>query len=136
MICSGVTDTSTGFVEALHGDVVGVRVALLLAAHRAYAHTLVEVSAAALHDAFFESHGVLHRVLEVQVGVVDLALEGRLERALEMARLEAEAISKEDEGVMRALARAFSTHRDVLLVSDGPKRLRCRGCGVESIVQR
>src|SRR5204862_6051745 len=60
----------------------------LLARHRAHADALLDVEAARLDDAFRERPALVARVLEVEVGVIDLAADHRAEHALELAGLE------------------------------------------------
>jgi hypothetical protein len=63
-VCSGP--------ERVEADVVGIGERGLLARDRAHADALVDVEAARLDLAFFEAPAFRARVLEVQVGVVDV----------------------------------------------------------------
>src|SRR5205085_6229405 len=56
----------------------------------AHAHALLDVEAARLDDAFLEAPALVARVLEIQVGVVDLAGGEGAEHPPELVRLEVE----------------------------------------------
>ena len=86
-----------GQLEALHRDLVGVGVALAFAALCADPHALLDVSVATLHDPFLEHDRVLTGVLEEELRLVDLSLEGGVQRARELSFVDAEAIAKEVE---------------------------------------
>ena len=71
--CSRYRPHGAGRVEQRGlGNVVGIGEGGLLAADRPHAHALVDAEAAGLDDALFQAPAFAARVLEVQVGVVDL----------------------------------------------------------------
>jgi hypothetical protein len=73
-------------LQRLQADVVGVGEGGLLAADGAHADALLDVEAARLDDAFFQAPGLGTRVLEIQVGVIDVVPEQLAEDALELVR--------------------------------------------------
>jgi hypothetical protein len=88
-------------LEALHGDLVGMGVALPFTGLDAHAHALLDVALAALHDPFLERDLVLGGVLEEEIRRVHPPLERRAERPLERAVVQAEAVPEEHDGRFR-----------------------------------
>jgi hypothetical protein len=87
--CRAIARADTaGFVQRVERDVVGVGECGLVVDHRAHAHALLDVEAAALDDAFLERERLGTRVLEVQVGVVRAVLEDRSQRPLQLRLVE------------------------------------------------
>ena len=72
-------------LQRVEADLVGVGEGGLLARDRAHADALLDVEAAGLDDALLQAPALVARVLEVEVGVVDLARGERAEHALELA---------------------------------------------------
>src|SRR5207244_10176408 len=77
-------------LQRVEADLVGIGERGLLAGDGAHADALLDIEAAGLDDAFLEAPALGARVLEVEVGVIDLARGERAEDALELARLQVE----------------------------------------------
>src|SRR5207249_3761970 len=73
-----------GVLQGVEADLVGVSEGRLLARDRAYADALLDVEAARLDDAFLEAPALEARVLEIQIGVIDLARAESAEHPLEL----------------------------------------------------
>src|SRR6185369_6144644 len=87
----GVADRARGargILERVEADLVGVRERGLLARDRAHADALVDREAARLHDPLLERPALGARVLEVEVGGIELALLQRAEHLRETAFLQ------------------------------------------------
>jgi hypothetical protein len=74
-----------GRFECRYADVIRVGECGLFAAHRAYAHALVDVEAAGLDHAFLEAPALGARILEVQVGIVHAVAHDLAEHARQPA---------------------------------------------------
>jgi hypothetical protein len=89
------------------GDVVGIGESGLLAAHRAHADALVDAEAAGLDDALFQAPAFAARVLEVEVGVVDLC--ARISASARAGGfVEAEGLEQQRAGRGQALDGGFA----------------------------
>jgi len=89
--------------QALDRHLVRVRVSLALFGLGPHADALLEVTAPALDDAFFEGDRVRNGVFEVEVRIVDLALQGRVERAGQTSIVHPVLVSEERNGDLAAL---------------------------------
>ena len=91
-VLPGARDRAGGVgcrAERVEADVVGIGERGLLARDRAHADALVDVEAAGLDLAFFQAPAFGTRILEIQVGVVDVMREQAAEHRRELVGVEA-----------------------------------------------
>ncbi len=74
--------------ECAEPDVVGIRERLLVAVHRANPDAAVDRERARLHDAFLEAPALRSRVLEIEVGEIDVVRVDRRQHAGQMRVIE------------------------------------------------
>jgi hypothetical protein len=87
-----------GVLEIAEGDVVGVRVAGAGAGLRANAGALADVARGLLHRPFLEDDLFVDAVLQVDVGVVDAALQRAAQDPLHQRWRHVEAVGEEALG--------------------------------------
>ena len=91
-----------------------MRVSLAFSDLGPHADALLQMAAPALDDAFLEGNRVLNRVLEVEVRIVDLALQGRIERAGQASIVHPVAVPEKRNGTLAGL---FTRHASILLAA-------------------
>src|SRR6267378_1620153 len=101
-----------GILQRVEADLVGIGEGRLLAGNGPHAHTLLDVEAARLDDAFLQAPALEARVLEIQIGVIHLAGGERAEHPLELAGFQLEG------GKQRALC-GFENQFSLLLAMAG-----------------
>ena len=99
-----------GFFERLQRDVVGVGEGLLLALHGTHAHAAIDIERARLDDAFLEVPALDARILEIQVGEIDVVAVDGGQHAVEPGGIQARGSKQEAGGFgqQRAIGRRRS----------------------------
>ena len=114
-----------------------MRVPLSLAADCTDADALLEMTIARFDDAFFEGDRVGRGVLEVEIGVVDLPFEGRVERGGKTRVVERKTVLKEGEGAVGGAAvRVGRTHDGNLSRGDKTDKVKRSGIGRSGVLRR